>query len=173
MSKVTIAFNWQLKVFLMLFVICFSILIGLIIKNVNEDVSILKKYSSDISFYYDNSFRLVDEDGANVTLHNNNSGIIVIKKMKYLKRYQAYDPSAIADSLSSQTLTDDDYKLTGRLEKDGKYYHLYTNDQKKRQIETIISMDEKGISLIIYQADDKEFDLNLQTLDVIEKSLTL
>lgn len=168
-------FDLKLKIFLLLFIVIISFLIGMIINNLKKESASINRYESDnMSFYHDNNFEIKDEkDG--VELRNyDGSGIIVIKKMDYTETAQKKDKDQLATSLSYQVIGDDANYIelyNGKDEERDNYYYLYENYEKERQIEVITIFTEKDIFVIIYQANSNEFDLYSESISLITDSI--
>ena len=101
---------------------------------------------------------------------------LVIKKLDYTKSAQEKDQYEIAASLSYQvTRKSDGYIETyNDYVKDNhntKYYYLYENYEKERQIEVISIFEKKYIFMIIFSCNNSKFDLYKESIDIIIDSI--
>jgi len=176
-SSIKIKLNLKLKLFLLLFIITISILIGMIILSIKDNQVVMNKYESKyINFIYDNNFYLVD-DKDDIELHTkDDENTIIIKKLDYTKSAQEKDQYEIAASLSYQVIqkSDDYIETYNDYVKDShntKYYYLYENYDKERQIEVISIFEKKYIFVVIFSSSSSEFDLYKESIDIIVDSI--
>lgn len=172
-----IRLNLKLKLFLLVFVITICVLIGMIVLSMKQENVVINKYESDyINFMYDNNFYLVD-DKEYIELHTkDDENTLVIKKIDYTKSAQEKDQYEIAASLSYQvTRKSDGYIETyNDYVKDNhntKYYYLYENYEKERQIEVISIFEKKYIFIVIFSCNNSKFDLYKESIDIIIDSI--
>ena len=168
-----IKFNLSLKLFLLIFTICICILIGLIINGMKKEKINFSKYVSDyINFNYDDTFEVSKEKDYIELTSKNKKTSIVIKKLDYTGNIKNKDKSEIVASLSYQVVEDEEkYKETYNGNEGDKYFYLYENYEKRRQIEVISIFDESYIYVIIYSANNDEFDLYKESVDIIVDSI--
>lgn len=175
-NKINIKFDFKLKLFLLISIIIISILIGLIIVSFKNEKATLKKYDSDyISFVYDNNFKIVNEEEFIELKNNNKSSIIAIKKMDYTNNAKTKNKSEIASSLSYQVISNQDYIKTYDEYKNEngvtKYYCLYENYEEEKQIEVVVMFGENDIYVVVYSANNNEFDLYFESVSIIIDSI--
>ena len=172
-NKLNIKFNLSLKLFLLIFLICISTLIGIIINSLKEETIKLEKYTSkDISFTYDNNFEIINEKEYIELVSSDEKASIVIKRMEYTITNQEKDKYEISNSLAFQVIKDNpNYIEIYNSNKNNIYYHLYENYELKKQIEVINIFKDNSIYIIIYSADNNEFDLYKESIDIIVNSI--
>ena len=78
----------------------------------------------------------------------------------------------ISNSLAFQVVKDNpNYIEIYNSNKNNIYYHLYENYELKKQIEVINIFKDNSIYIIIYSADNNEFDLYKESIDIIVNSI--
>lgn len=172
-KKLNIKFNLSLKLFLLIFLICISTLIGLIINSIRKETIELKTYNSDyISFSYDNNFEIIEEKDYIELISKDEKTNIIIKKIAYTNTTKEKDKYEISSSLSYQVIENKtDYIETYTGNEEDIYYHLYENYNEKKQVEVINIFSENYIYIIIYSAENNEFDLYKESIDIIINSI--
>lgn len=169
--------NLPLKLFLLIFIIIVFILIGLIILSIKkEDVVISKYESKNINFIYDNNFYLANDKEYIELRTNDGENTLIIKKLDYTKSAQEKDQYEIAASLSHQVIRKSDgyietYNDYINNKHNTKYFYLYENFEKERQIEVISIFDKKYIFIVIFSCSNNEFDLYKESVDIIVDSI--
>jgi len=174
-QKIKINFNIKLKLFLIFFIITCFILIGRIIVTFKEDTTIIKKYKSDyVNFIYDDNFKITKIKEEIYLEDKDKSSVIVIKKIDYTNNAKTKDKSEIASSISYQVIENEpNYIETYNNSNDekNKYYYLYENYEKEKQIEVITMFDKENIFVVIYSANSDEFDLYTESLNIVLDSI--
>lgn len=165
MKKINL--NLSLKVVIICAFIISIILIGFIIKIgiSNKSGFKLNTYNDNgIKFSYDNTFKLNNKKDYIELTTNDNGGVIAIKKMDYSYVLDL----EVAESISYQiTLEDGTYNKIYEEEKDNKYYFLYENYDKEKQIEVIEFVKDDYLYLIVFEANSDEFDLYQESFNII------
>ena len=165
MKKINL--NLSLKVVIICAFIISIILIGFIFKIgiSNKYVFKLNTYNDNgIKFSYDNTFKLNNKKDYIELTTNDNGGVIAIKKMDYSYVLDL----EVAESISYQiTLEDGTYNKIYEEEKDNKYYFLYENYDKEKQIEVIEFVKDDYLYLIVFEANSDEFDLYQESFNII------
>lgn len=178
-KKLNIKLTLKLKLFLFIFVIISSILIGLIILNSKEEKLEMNEYKNElITFTYDNNFKIINEKEQIELKSIDNKATIVIKILDYTSISKQEDKQDIATSLSYQVIKNknDYYETYNDVITENnitRYYYLYENYQEQNQIEIITTFDEKYIYVVIYQANNEEFDLYEESISIIVNSIEL
>lgn len=174
--SITIKLDIKLKLFILIITIIVFLLIGLILVSLKEDDSLIKEYKSDyISFTYDNNFILVDEKEFISLTDKDKTANIVIKKLEYTNNAKTKNQYEIASSISFQVIETEEgyietYNGSETINNMNRYYYLYENYDKERQVEVITIFDQEYIYVVIYSADNEEFDLYTESISLIVDS---
>ena len=97
-------------------------------------------------------------------INNDNSAVIAIKKMEYSYDLNYDNASSIAYQIISK---DGTYNKIYDNYENNKYYFLYEDYDKGRQIEIIEIQKEDYLYLLVFEANSSEFDLFQESFDII------
>ena len=163
-----IIFDTKLKLFLIVFVLIVLVLIGLILKySIPKKFSINKYSNNYIKFEYDNSLNLNEKDGIITLETSDNNTSIVIQRLEN----SSQNEKEVAGSLAYQVVENKGYVETYNEYKDDKYYYLFENYDKGKQIEVVELFKDNYIYVFIYQSNSDEFDLHQESLNIILDSM--
>lgn len=174
--SIKIKLDIKLKLYILLIIIIICILLGLILVSLKKEESLVTKYKSDyITFVYDNNFEIVDETDYIQLSDKDKTANIVIKKLDYSNNAKSKNQYDIASSLSFQVIEKEEgyietYNGNEKINDINRYYYLYENYDKERQVEVITIFDEDYIYVVIYSADNEEFDLYTESISLIVDS---
>lgn len=174
--SISIKLDIKLKLFILIIIIVICLLIGLILVSLKKDESLVTEYKSDyINFIYDNNFELVDDKDYIQLTDKDKTANIVIKKIDYTNNAKTKNQYEIASSLSFQVIQSEEgyietYNGSEKVNELNRYYYLYENYDKERQVEVITIFDKEYIYVVIYSADNEEFDLYTESISLIVDS---
>lgn len=174
--SITIKLDIKLKLFIILVAIIVFLLIGLIVLSLKEEKALITEYKSDyITFVYDNNFEVVNEKEYVELSDKDKTASIVIKKLDYTSNAKTKNQYDIASSLSFQVIGKEEgyietYNGSEKVNDINRYYYLYENYDKERQVEVITIFDKEYIYVVIYSAENEEFDLYTESISLIVDS---
>lgn len=145
-------------------IICFILVIFTIAINSKKGFGINYYNDNGIKFNYDNTFRLNKNKEYIELINNDNSAVIAIKKMEYSYDLNYDNASSIAYQIISK---DGTYNKIYDNYENNKYYFLYEDYDKGRQIEIIEIQKENYLYLLVFEANSSEFDLFQESFDII------
>ena len=174
--SIKIKLDIKLKLSILLITIIIFLLMGLILLSLKKEESVVKEYKSNyINFTYDNNFEIVDEEEFISLTDKDKTANIVIKKLEYTNNAKTKNQYEIASSLSFQVIETEEgyietYNGSETINNKNRYYYLYENYDKERQVEVITIFDEEFIYVVIYSANNEEFDLYTESISLIVDS---
>lgn len=166
MKKLNI--NLSLKLIITFVIIICLILVIFIIKvNSNKGFKINTYNENGIKFNYDNTFRLTNKKDYIELVTTDNTSVVAIKKIDYSFDLDEDNAESIAYQI---TLEDGSYNKVYNEYKENKYYFLYENYEKEKQIEIIEYQKDDYLYLIVFEANSNEFDLYQESFNIIINS---
>ncbi len=166
MSKIKIDLSHKIIIaFVML--VCLILAAFVIILNTKKSFGINSYNENGIKFNYDNTFKLHKKKDYIELVSSDNKTVVSVKKIEY-----SYDLDIdSAESIAYQVVSSDGTytKVYSNFEND-KYYFLYENYDKERQIEVIEIKKEDYLYILVFEASSNEFDLYQESFDIIVNS---